>query len=86
MSRFQKDKIGNTEQAISALRFGCTSLGNLFHAISDEEASDIQTTVWGKGYRYFDTEYDYSYEQVARYIVQRYLKNSVTRGKAKCGQ
>ncbi len=55
MSRFQKSRIGNTELAIDALGFGCASLGNLYHAVSDEDATDILTTAWSNGFRYFDT-------------------------------
>jgi D-threo-aldose 1-dehydrogenase len=55
MSSFQKNQIGKTELAIDALGFGCASLGNLYHAVSDEEASDILSTAWANGFRYFDT-------------------------------
>lgn len=55
MNSFDKNRIGNTELAIDALGFGCASLGNLYHAVSDEEASDILTTAWANGFRYFDT-------------------------------
>lgn len=55
MSSFQNNQIGKTELAIDALGFGCASLGNLYHAVSDEEASDILTTAWANGFRYFDT-------------------------------
>jgi len=55
MSSFQKNQIGNTELAIDALGFGCASLGNLYHELSDEEAADILTTAWANGFRYFDT-------------------------------
>jgi len=55
MSRFEKSQIGRTELAIDALGFGCASLGNLYHTVSDAEASDILTTAWANGFRYFDT-------------------------------
>ncbi len=55
MSSFQNNQIGKTELAIDALGFGCASLGNLYHAVSDEEASDILSTAWANGFRYFDT-------------------------------
>lgn len=55
MSSFQKNQVGNTELAIDALGFGCASLGNLYHEVSDEEAADILTTAWANGFRYFDT-------------------------------
>ena len=55
MSSFKKNQIGNTELAIDALGFGCASLGNLYHAVSDDEATNILTTAWANGFRYFDT-------------------------------
>jgi len=55
MSSFQKKQIGNTELTIDALGFGCASLGNLYHEVSDEEASDILTTARANGFHYFDT-------------------------------
>lgn len=55
MSTLQQRRIGSTELAIDTLGFGCASLGNLYHAVSDQEASDILTTAWDNGFRYFDT-------------------------------
>lgn len=55
MSSFQENQIGNTELAIDALGFGCASLGNLYHEVSDGDAADILTTAWTNGFRYFDT-------------------------------
>ncbi len=55
MSLLQQRQIGSTELAIDTLGFGCASLGNLYHAVSDQEASDILTTAWDNGFRYFDT-------------------------------
>jgi D-threo-aldose 1-dehydrogenase len=55
MSSFKQNQIGKTELAIDALGFGCASLGNLYHEVSDEEATDILTTARANGFRYFDT-------------------------------
>jgi len=55
MNSFDKNRIGNTELAVDALGFGCASLGNLYHAVSNEEATDILTSAWANGFRYFDT-------------------------------
>jgi len=55
MSSFQKNQIGKTELAVDALGFGCASLGNLYHEVSDEEATNILTTAQVNGFRYFDT-------------------------------
>ncbi len=40
---------------LSELSFGCSSLGGLYRAVSDEEAFDVLSTVWDGGIRYFDT-------------------------------
>ncbi|MBT6210805.1 MAG: aldo/keto reductase [Woeseia sp.] len=55
MSSFDRHRIGNTDLAIDELGFGCASLGNLYHAVSDADATDILTTAWSGGFRYFDT-------------------------------
>ena len=55
MRSFQKNQIGNTDLAIDALGFGCASVGNLYHAISDEEATAALNAARASGFRYFDT-------------------------------
>lgn len=55
MRSFQKNQIGNTDLAIDALGFGCASVGNLYHAISDEEATAVLNAARASGFRYFDT-------------------------------
>ena len=55
MTGFRKSQIGSTHLRVDALGCGCASLGNLYHPVSDEEASDILTNAWAKGFRYFDT-------------------------------
>jgi D-threo-aldose 1-dehydrogenase len=55
MSSFQENQIGNTDLAIDSLGFGCASLGNLYHEVSDEDSVDILTTARANGFRYFDT-------------------------------
>ena len=55
MSTFQKSQIGDIELEIDGLGFGCTSVGNMYHPISDQQASEILTTAWAQGFRYFDT-------------------------------
>ncbi len=47
--------VGNTSLKIDTLGFGCAPLGNLYHAISDQEASAILQSAWDQGFRYFDT-------------------------------
>jgi D-threo-aldose 1-dehydrogenase len=55
MSNFLRRQIGTTDLAIDVLGFGCASLGNLYHAVANEEASVILTTARANGFRYFDT-------------------------------
>jgi len=40
---------------LSELSLGCAQLGNLYRAISDEEAFDTVAAAWEQGIRYFDT-------------------------------
>lgn len=40
---------------ILPLGLGCASLGNLYRAISDEQALETVQAAWGAGMRYFDT-------------------------------
>lgn len=44
-----------SERGISSLGLGCASLGNLYRAISDEQASETVGAAWDCGIRYFDT-------------------------------
>lgn len=39
----------------TVLGFGSAPIGNLFRAISDDEAQDVLETAWAGGVRYFDT-------------------------------
>lgn len=49
------DRLGNGGIDFTELGFGSAPLGNLYHAISDEEAHDILEGAWAAGIRYFDT-------------------------------
>lgn len=40
---------------LGRIGYGAAALGNLFHEVSDEEASAIVETAWRGGIRYFDT-------------------------------
>lgn len=53
--KLEKRQIGATDLHIETLGFGCASLGNLYHPISDGEAKQIIDTAWANGFRYFDT-------------------------------
>jgi D-threo-aldose 1-dehydrogenase len=44
-----------SEPMSPSLGLGCAQLGNLFRAMSDEDARAIVDTAWARGIRYFDT-------------------------------
>jgi len=49
------DRIGNGGITFTELGFGTAPLGNLYRAISEEEAEQILDAAWESGVRYFDT-------------------------------
>jgi D-threo-aldose 1-dehydrogenase len=49
------DRTGNGGLDFTELGFGCAPLGNLYRAISEEDAHEILTRAWDAGVRYFDT-------------------------------
>ena len=55
MRTMQQRKIGSTRLTVDALGFGCAPIGNLYHAVSDDEAREILSSAWERGFRYFDT-------------------------------
>ena len=51
----KKNRIGETDVAVTALSLGGASLGNLGVAISDDDATAVMAHAWDAGIRYFDT-------------------------------
>jgi D-threo-aldose 1-dehydrogenase len=49
------DRIGNGGVTFSELGFGSAPLGNLYRAVSDEDAQRTLNAVWDSGSRFFDT-------------------------------
>ena len=49
------DRLGNGGLVFTELGFGTAPIGNLYRAISDQDAHDTMTTAWDAGMRYFDT-------------------------------
>jgi D-threo-aldose 1-dehydrogenase len=47
--------LGRSEVAVTALGFGAASIGNLYRAVSDEQAAATVAAAWDAGIRYFDT-------------------------------
>ena len=49
------DRIGNGGLTFTELGFGTAPLGNLYRAVSDEDAQATLQAAWDGGFRYFDT-------------------------------
>ncbi|SMP16342.1 aldo/keto reductase [Shimia sagamensis] len=49
------NRIGNTDVTVTEVSFGCASIGNLYHAVSDAQAQEVIDTAWKAGIRFFDT-------------------------------
>lgn len=49
------DRIGNGGLTLTELGFGTAPLGNLYRAVSDDDAQAILETAWETGSRYYDT-------------------------------
>lgn len=47
--------LGRSGVEVSPLSFGAAALGNLFTAVSDEQAQEALDAAWAGGIRYFDT-------------------------------
>ena len=49
------DRLGNGGLTFTELGFGAAPLGNLYRAISEEDAQSVLEAAWAGGVRYFDT-------------------------------
>lgn len=49
------DRLGNGGAKFTELGFGTAPLGNLYRAVSDEDAHAVLQAAWDSGCRYFDT-------------------------------
>ena len=49
------DRIGNGGLTFTELGFGTAPLGNLYRAVSDEDAQATLEAAWDAGVRYYDT-------------------------------
>lgn len=52
---FETRQIGKTNVRVSAMSFGCASIGNLYQEVSDADAADVLQAAWDAGITYFDT-------------------------------
>ncbi len=49
------DRIGNGGLTFTEIGFGTAPLGNLYRAVTDDEAETVLDAAWEGGVRYFDT-------------------------------
>jgi D-threo-aldose 1-dehydrogenase len=54
-ARVRADRRGEARIDVGGLALGCSQLGNLYRAVSDEDARATLDTAWELGIRYFDT-------------------------------
>lgn len=55
MNPFQTRPLGRTSLSLTVLGCGGSAIGNLYHPVSEEEASDTIEAAYAAGVRYFDT-------------------------------
>ncbi len=68
------DRLGNGGVIFTELGMGTAPLGNLYRAISDEEAHNVLTLAWDAGIRYFDTAPLYGFG-LSETRVNRFLRD-----------
>ena len=51
----ERRRVGKTRLKLDSLGMGCSTVGNLYRAITDEDARHCLDTAWASGFRYFDT-------------------------------
>ena len=61
MSEIERRKVGRTEALVTKLGFGGAPVGELFEAVSEEQAQQTLQAAWENGIRYFDTSPYYGY-------------------------
>jgi D-threo-aldose 1-dehydrogenase len=54
-------QVGNTTAYVTQFGLGCAPLGELFEAMSEEQAQETLQAAWDVGVRYFDTAPFYGY-------------------------
>jgi len=68
------DRIGNGGLTFTELGFGTAPLGNLYRAITEDEANATLEAAWASGIRYFDTAPQYGLGQ-SETRLNRFLKS-----------
>lgn len=59
--RLADKRFGTSQVELPALGFGAASMGNLYRAVSDQDAEATLQTALAKGFRYFDTAPHYGF-------------------------
>ncbi len=75
------NRIGKTDVTVTEVSFGCASIGNLYHAVTDAQAQEVIAAAWQEGIRYFDTAPHYGRglsEQRLRNFLRNKLRASYT--------
>lgn len=75
------NRIGKTDLTVTEVSFGCASIGNLYHAVSDAQAQEVIAAAWQEGIRYFDTAPHYGRglsEQRLGNFLRHKLRDSYT--------
>ena len=49
------NRIRKTDVTVTEVSFGCASIGNLYHSVTDAQAQEVIAAAWQEGIRYFDT-------------------------------
>lgn len=67
--------IGRTGIRVTAISFGCASIGNLYRPVTDDAAQTVLQAAWDAGIRYFDTAPHYgrglSEQRLGRFLRDR---------------
>jgi len=75
------NRIGKTNVTVTEVSFGCASIGNLYHAVSDAQAQEVIAAAWQEGIRYFDTAPHYgrglSEQRLGKFLRHK-LRDSYT--------
>jgi D-threo-aldose 1-dehydrogenase len=68
-------EIGTTGVRVTEVSFGCASIGNLYHAVSEDDVQAVLQAAWDAGIRYFDTAPHYgrglSEQRLGRFLAGR---------------
>ena len=79
MTNLAKRQVGKTAAQVTQFGLGCAPLGDLFEAISEEQAQQTLQAAWDAGVRYFDTAPFYGYGK-SEHRVGHFLRQQPRHG------